>query len=57
MNAILLNVIEQFNYVYKKYTSCFTTYKITQYNSLNVKQSNLQLHKLKSEVKNKSEVV
>ena len=32
-------------------------YKMTQYNSLNVKLSNSQLNKLKSEIKNETEVV
>ena len=31
--------------------------KMTQYNSLNVKLSNLQLNKLKSAIKNETEVV
>ena len=35
----------------------FTTYKMTQYNNLNVKLTNSQLNNLKSAVKNKSEVV
>ena len=35
----------------------FYQYKITQYNSLNVKLSNSQLNKLKSALKNESEVV
>ena len=35
----------------------FYLYKITQYNSLNVKLSNSQLHKLKSSVKNETDVV
>ena len=32
-------------------------YKISQYNSLNVKLSNLELNKLKSAIKNETEVV
>ena len=32
-------------------------YKMTQYNSLNVKLSNSQLNKLKSAIKNKTEIV
>ena len=35
----------------------FYQYKMTQYNSLNVKLSNSQLNKLKSAIKNESEVV
>ena len=35
----------------------FYQYKLTQCNSLNVKLSNLQLNKLKSAIKNKTEVV
>ena len=45
-----MNVIEykvQFN---------FYQYKMTQYNSLNVKLLNSQLNKLKSAIKNKTEV-
>ena len=34
-----------------------TKYKMTKYNSLNVKLSNLQLNKLKSAIKNETEVV
>ena len=33
------------------------TYKMTQYNSLNVKLSNSQLSKLKSPIKNETDVV
>ena len=33
------------------------TYKMTQYNSLNVKLSNSQLNKLKSSIKNETDVV
>ena len=40
-----------------KYTLIFYPYKITQYNSLNVKLSNSQLNKLKSAIKNESELV
>ena len=35
----------------------FYQYKMTQYNSLNVKLSNSQLSKLKSAIKNETEVV
>ena len=35
----------------------FYQYKMTQYNSLNVKLSNSQLNELKSAIKNQSEVV
>ena len=39
-------------------TSCVcNTYKMTQYNSLNVKLSNSQLNKLKSSIKNETDVV
>ena len=41
------NFIENFN---------FKQYKMTQYNTLNVKLSNSQLNKLKSAIKNESEV-
>ena len=36
---------------------CFYLYKMTQYHSLNVKLSNSQLNKLKSTIKNETEVV
>ena len=50
MNAILMNsnIIKMFN---------FYLYKMTQYNSLNVKLSNSWLNKLKSAIKNETEVV
>ena len=35
----------------------FCLYKMTQYNSLNVKPSNLQLNKLKSAIKDETDVV
>ena len=35
----------------------FCQYEMTQYNSLNVKLSNSQLNKLKSAIKNETEVV
>ena len=38
-------------------TSVSDTYKMTQYSSLNVKLSNLQLNKLKSSIKNEADVV
>ena len=38
-------------------TCVYNTYKITQYNSLNVKLSNSQLSKLKSSIKNETDVV
>ena len=38
-------------------TSVCDTYKMTQYNSLNVKLSTLQLNKLKSAIKNETDVV
>ena len=50
LNAISLNanIIMMFN---------FFLYKMTQYNSLNVKLSNSKLNKLKSAMKNETEVV
>ena len=38
-------------------TCVCNTYKMTQYNSLNVKLSNSQLNKLKSSIKNETDVV
>ena len=38
-------------------TCVYNTYKMTQYNSLNVKLSNSQLNKLKSSIKNETDVV
>ena len=38
-------------------TSVYDTYKMTQYSSLNVKLSNSQLNKLKSSIKNETDVV
>ena len=38
-------------------TSVYNTYKMTQYSSLNVKLSNSQLSKLKSSIKNETDVV
>ena len=46
-----MNIIE-----YKVYFN-FYQYKMTQYNSLNVKLSNSQLNKFKSAIKNENEVV
>ena len=40
-----------------KYGFNFYQYKMTQYNSLNVKLSNSQLNELKSALKNESEVI
>ena len=40
-----------------KYSFNFYQYKMTQYNKLNVKLSNSQINKLKSAIKNESEVV
>ena len=48
MNAISLN---------GKYSLIFYQYKMTQYNSLNLKLSNFQLNKLKSAIKNENKVV
>ena len=38
-------------------TCVYYTYKMTQYNSLNVKLSNSQLSKLKSSIKNETDAV
>ena len=38
-------------------TCVYDTYKMTQYNSLNVKLSNSQLSKLKSSIKNETDLV
>ena len=38
-------------------TCVYDTYKVTQYNSLNVKLSNSQLNKLKSSIKNETDVI
>ena len=51
MNMFGCNFIE-----YKLYFN-FYQYKMTQYNSLNVKLSNSQLNKFKSAIKNETEVV
>ena len=52
MNAILLNMILLYtNYIYFD----FYQYKMTQYNSLNVKLSNSQLNKFKSAIKNEND--
>ena len=51
MNMFGCNFIE-----YKLYFN-FHQYKMTQYNSLNVKLSNSQLNKFKSAIKNETEVV
>ena len=48
MNAVPLNI---------KYSLIFYQYKMTQYDSLNVKLSNSQLNKFKSAIKNETEVV
>ena len=53
MSTILLNVI----LLNTKYILIFINIKMTQYNSLNVKLSNSQLNKLKSAIKNESEIV
>ena len=42
---------------YHKEVQFFYQYKMTQYNSLNVKLWNSQLNKLKSAIKNETEVV
>ena len=52
MNAIPFNAIP----LNIKYYQCYQ-YKMTQYNSLNVKLSNSQLNKFMSAIKNKTEVV
>ena len=38
-------------------TSVYDVYKVTQYSSLNVKLSNSQLNKLKSSIKNETDVL
>ena len=48
MNGVTLN---------EKYSLVFYQYKMTQYNTLNVKLSNSQLNKLNSAIKSESEVV
>ena len=53
MSTISLNV----TLLNRKYILIFINIKMTQYNSLNVKLSNSQLNKLKSAIKNESEVV
>ena len=45
------------SFVNAKHNLIFYQYNMTQYNSLNVKLSNSQLNKLKSAIKNESEVV
>ena len=40
-----------------EYSLIFYPYKMTQYNSLNVKLSNSQLNKLKPAIKNETEVI
>ena len=52
-NAILLNAV----LLNTKYSLIFQQYKMTQYNSLNVKLSNSQLNKFISAIKNETEVV
>ena len=53
MGTILLNVI----LLNAKHILIVINIKMTQYNSLNVKLSNSQLNKLKSAIKNETEVV
>ena len=53
MSAAPLNAIP----LSAKYTFNFYQYKMTQDNSLNVKLSNSQINKLKSAIKNESEIV
>ena len=53
MDVILLTVI----LLNTKYILIFINIKMTQYNSLNVKLSNSQLHKFESAIKNENEVV
>ena len=50
-NSIVNKIIFNLN------TCVYNTYKMTQYNSLNVKLSNSQLNKLKSSIKNETDVV
>ena len=52
MSTILLNVI----LLNAKYILIFINIKVTQYNSLNVRQSNSQLYKFKSAIKKENEV-
>ena len=52
-NAIPLNA----NLLNTKYSLILISIKMTEYNSLNVKLSNLQLNKFKSTIKNETEAV
>ena len=56
-NTTMFFIIEQAEVQFLEVQFNFYQYKMTQYNSLNVKLSNSQLNKLKSAVKNESEVV
>ena len=47
----------EYDFVEYKVQFNFYQYKMTQYNSLNVKLSNSQLNKLKSAIKNEVQVV
>ena len=47
----------EYDFVEYKVQGNFYQYKMTQYNSLNVKLSNPQLNKFKSAIKNETEVV
>ena len=53
MSTILLNVI----LLDTKFILIFVNIKLTQYNSLNVKLSNSQLNKFKSEITNENQIV
>ena len=52
-----MNAIFEYDFIEYKVQFNFYQYKMTQYNSLNVKISNSQLNKFKSAVKNETEVV
>ena len=57
-NKLFLNFHKEPKKFYEyKVQFIFYQYKMTQYNSLNVKLSNSQLNKLKSAIKNETEVV
>ena len=64
LNKLILqqtqNELQKFckwNFIEYKVQFNFYQYKMTQYNSLNVKLSNSQLNKLKSAIKNETEIV
>ena len=53
----LVKILKKYYRIYCKIIFNLNIYKMTQYNSLNVKLSNSQLNKLKSAIKNESDVV